>query len=135
MESDSHPHAGIAFEDGEVLSRLSGVHSGIQEPEESHLRLIRCDEVAFCRLRETNEILRQSGQDARVARELPSTVALRHYSGLMRNRKLPFMALARAGLCTECNLGLPSAVGSFADTGIALRRCPHCSRVLFRKQA
>ena len=135
MESDSHPRAEITFEDGEVLSRLSRIHSGIQQHEQNRLRLIQDDEVASPRLRETDEVLRQLERDARSARERLSTVALRLYDGFLRNRKVPFVAHARAGLCSECNLRLPSAFGSLVHTDAALRRCPHCSRVLLREQA
>jgi predicted nucleic acid-binding Zn-ribbon protein len=135
MESDPHPRAAITFEDGEVLARLSRIHSGIHEHEESRLRLIRADEVASHRLRETDESLRRLEQDARAARTLLSTVALRLYDGFRRNGKTPFVARVRAGLCSECNLRLPSAFGIFASTGVTLRVCPHCSRVLLREQA
>ena len=135
MESDSHARAEITFEDGEVLSRLSRIHSGIQQHEENRVRLTREDEVASPRLRETHEILRQLEHDARAARERLSTVALRLYDGLLRNRKVPFVARARAGLCTECNLRLPSAFASLARAGVMLRKCPSCSRVLLREQA
>jgi predicted nucleic acid-binding Zn-ribbon protein len=135
MESDAHPRAEITFEDGEVLARLSRIHSGIQQHEASRLRLIRDDEVASPRLRETDVLLRQLEKDARAERERLSAVALHLYDGFVRKRKGPFVARARAGLCSECNLRLPSAFSSLAHTAVALRRCPHCSRVLLREQA
>jgi predicted nucleic acid-binding Zn-ribbon protein len=135
MPSQAHSRAEITFADGEVLSRLSRIHLGIQRHEEIRLRLIREDVVDSPRLRETDEILRQLEKDARAAREALSTVGLRLYDGFLRHRKVPFVARVAAGLCSGCNLRLPSSFNSPSQTGLTLRRCPQCSRVLLREAA
>jgi hypothetical protein len=135
MQSDSHALAVITLEDGEVLARLSSIHSAIREHEANRLRLIRSDEFASPHLRDTDTILGQLELEARAARERLSGVALRLYDGFLRSKKAPFVTSVRDGLCSECNVRLPSAVSSRTHEGATLRRCPHCARVLLRERA
>ena len=74
-------------------------------------------------------------REAADAREQLSSGALKCYEGLLRLRKLPFVAHVQAGVCGECHLKLPSALAAAVSERSALIRCPLCGRILLPPQS
>jgi predicted nucleic acid-binding Zn-ribbon protein len=130
MQPDPNLRSGISFRDGELLSRLSEIHARLLRHKEKPLRLVRPDQPLGLIVEETSEILKQLERDALAIRASLSEAARRIYDAFTRARRLPLVARVRAGLCGECNLRLPSAMGTFVNTSTTLWLCPHCSRVL-----
>jgi predicted nucleic acid-binding Zn-ribbon protein len=93
-------------------------------------RLATSKETIAPLLQHLVETLEKLDQDASEAREGLSRGALKCYEGLLRLKKLPFVAHVEAGACGECHLKLPSAFAGTVSDGTTLFRCALCGRVL-----